>query len=164
MFIDSRRAGFALRVVAAAIFSFGLPGAITSPASAGETTETMTSGRGAPVKFKKPGFSVRVSPRMAFSPVSVLAIAELSGGDDHEDYYCLGVEWDWDDGSKSVHDADCEPYKEGAKIERRFTAEHNYSRAGSFNVRARLLNGARVVASNSFRLTVRQGVPSGRHQ
>lgn len=112
-------------------------------------------------KPKKPSMNLRVSPRMAFSPVNILAIAELSGGDDHEDYYCLGVEWDWGDGSKSIHDADCDPYQEGAKIERRFSAEHMYSRSGAFNVKARLIAGSKVVAASSYRLTVRPGLPRG---
>lgn len=116
-------------------------------------------------KAKKPALSLRVSPRMAFSPVSIFATAELTGGDEHPDYYCVGVEWDWDDGSRSTHGADCEPYVDGAKIQRRFTAEHTYSRPGSFNVRARLMNGNKVVATTSFQVTVRQGVPrSGSHE
>lgn len=137
-----------LRVAAVALGAFLLLGPCASIVEA--------------AKAKKPAVSLRVTPRMAFSPVSIFATLELQGGDDdHPDYYCLGVEWDWDDGSRSSHAADCEPYVEGAKIQRRFTAEHTYSRPGAFNVRARLMNGNKVVATSSFQVTVRQGVPRG---
>ena len=99
---------------------------------------------------------------MAFSPVGIIAIAELSGGEDSEDFYCLAIEWDWGDGSKSYQDSDCEPYEPGMKIERRFTSEHYYPRAGSYHIRAALKAQDRVVATNAFRLMVRQGIPPSR--
>jgi hypothetical protein len=110
-------------------------------------------------KPKKPTLGVRVSPRLAFSPVGVIAFAELKGGEDSEDFYCLAIEWDWDDGSKSVHDSDCEPFEPGTKIERRFSSQHYYARAGSYNIRAALKTSQKIIAQNSFRLTVRQGLP-----
>ncbi len=113
-------------------------------------------------KAKRPGLSVRVSPRIAFSPVSVIAFAELTGGEDSEDFYCLAIEWDWDDGSKSLQDSDCEPFKPGTTIERRFSKEHYYARAGSYNIQAALKSSEKVVAKNSFRLVVRQGLPQDR--
>ncbi len=117
----------------------------------------------ASAKPKRPTLGVRVSPRMAFSPIDVLAIAELSGGEDSEDFYCLAIEWDWDDGSKSLQDSDCEPFQPGTtKIERRFSSEHYYSRAGNFNIRAALKASDKVIATNAFRLIVRQGLPTGR--
>jgi hypothetical protein len=116
----------------------------------------------ADAKPKRPTLGVRVSPRMAFSPVGVIAMAELTGGEDSEDFYCLAIEWTWDDGSKSLQDSDCEPYQPGTKIERRFSSEHYYSRAGSYNIRAALMAQNKVVAANSFRLIVRQGLPTER--
>jgi hypothetical protein len=116
----------------------------------------------ASAKAKRPSLGVRVSPRMAFSPVGVIAMAELTGGEDSEDFYCLAIEWDWDDGSKSIQDSDCDPYQPGTKIERRFSSEHYYSRAGSFNIRAALKTSDKVIATNAFRLIVRQGLPTGR--
>ena len=116
----------------------------------------------ASAKPKRPTLGVRVSPRMAFSPVDVFAMAELQGGEDSEDFYCLAIEWDWDDGSKSLQDSDCDPYQPGTKIERRFSSEHFYSRAGNYNIRAALKTQDRVVATNAFRLIVRQGLPQSR--
>ncbi|MEO8362420.1 MAG: hypothetical protein ABI672_20500 [Vicinamibacteria bacterium] len=115
----------------------------------------------ASAKPKRPTLGVRVSPRMAFSPVGVLAMAELTGGEDSEDFYCLAIEWDWDDGSKSLQDSDCDPYQAGQKIDRRFSSEHYYSGGGSYNIRATLKAQDKTVATNSFRLVVRQGLPQG---
>lgn len=112
-------------------------------------------------KPKRPTLGVRVSPRMAFSPVSVLATAELTGGEDSEDFYCLAIEWDWDDGSKSLQDSDCEPYEAGTKIERRFSSEHYYARGGNYNIRAALKTQDKLIATNAYRLLVRQGIPTG---
>lgn len=116
----------------------------------------------ASAKPKKPSLGVRVSPRMAFSPVGVIAMAELTGGEDTEDFYCLGIEWNWDDGSRSVQDSDCEPYQPGTKIERRFSSEHYYPRAGSYNIRAALRSQEKVIATNAYRLIIRQGLPPSR--
>ena len=122
----------------------------------------LTLGVPASAKPKRPTLGVRVSPRMAFSPVDIIAIAELTGGEDSEDFYCLAIEWDWGDGSKSLQDSDCDPYEPGQKIDRRFSAEHYYGSGGIYNIRAALRAQERVVAANAVRLTVRQGVPSNR--
>src|SRR5258707_3596043 len=98
---------------------------IASLATAGFTAE----------KTRKPRLDLRAAPRMAFSPVNVLLTAELNGGDDVDQYYCPEVEWDWDDGGRSVHEADCPPMESGAALERRFTAEHAFTQAGNYTVK-----------------------------
>ncbi len=97
-------------------------------------------------KVKKPRLDLRASPRMAFPPVSVLLMAELVGGDEQEDYYCPGLEWDWGDGTHSAHESDCEPFAPGATLERRFSARHAYRAPGNYNVRLTLRRASRTVA------------------
>jgi hypothetical protein len=109
-------------------------------------------------KPKKPKLEMRATPRMAFSPVSVLFTAELVGGDDVEEYYCPEIEWDWDDGGKSTHEADCAPYQEGTRIERRFTAQHVFDLAGVYAVKATFKRTGRTFLANSVRVTVRAGL------
>jgi hypothetical protein len=109
-------------------------------------------------KPKKPRLDLRVTPRMAFSPVTVLVVAELQGGDDVEEFYCPEIEWEWDDGGKSVNEGDCPPFEAGTKIERRFTAEHDFRRAGVYNVKVTLRRAGRSIAANSVRVTVRPGL------
>ena len=57
------------------------------------------------------------------------------GGDNVDDFHCPEVEWDWDDGGRSVHQEDCAPLETGAALERRFTANHAYRQAGTYNVK-----------------------------
>jgi hypothetical protein len=106
---------------------------------------------------KLPALEVRTVPRVAFSPVSVLVVAELRGGEDVEELYCPEIEWDFDDGTKSLHEADCEPYEAGAAIERRYSIEHHYKRAGNYDIKVTLRRSNRTVMKASGRLTVRPG-------
>jgi PKD repeat protein len=110
-------------------------------------------------KPKKPKLDLRATPRMAFSPVNILLTAELTGGDDVEEYYCPELEWEWDDGGKSVHEADCPAYEAGvSKIERRFTAEHEYRKAGMYSVKLTMRHANRTLAQTTIKITVRPGL------
>ena len=110
-------------------------------------------------KPKKPRLDLRATPRMSFSPAHILLTAELMGGEDIEDLHCPELEWEWDDGGKSVQEADCKPFEPGVtKIERRFTAEHDFRRAGIYNVKVTLRRANRTVAANTVKVTVRPGI------
>lgn len=110
-------------------------------------------------KTKKPGLDLRATPRMAFSPADIFFTAELRGGDDnHEDFYCPEVTWEWGDGGKSVEESDCEPYTEGVKIQRRFTTHHTYARAAVYSIKVTLRKNGRAVAAQSVQVTVRPGL------
>ncbi|HEY7409690.1 MAG TPA: hypothetical protein VII13_03050 [Vicinamibacteria bacterium] len=110
-------------------------------------------------KGKKPRLDLRSTPKFAFSPVVVLLTAELQGGDDVEELYCPEVEWEFDDGAKSVNEGDCEPFQAGvSKLARRFTAEHEFSTAGSYNVKLTMRKAGRVIAAANTRVTVRAGL------
>jgi len=125
--------------------------AIAAPASAGEARPE--------AKLKKPRLDLRATPRMAFSPVNIFLIAELQGGDDVEEYYCPQLEWDWDDGGKSVHEGDCPPFVAGTtKIDRRFTAEHEYRRSGIYSIKVTMRRANRSLAASNVRVTVRPGL------
>lgn len=109
-------------------------------------------------KAKGPSLDVRVTPRMAFSPVNVLLVAELNGGDDTEEFHCPEIEWDFDDGSKSLTEADCAPFEAGTKIERRYSKEHEFKRAGIYNVVVTLRRGDRTLRKQSVKVNVRPGI------
>jgi hypothetical protein len=112
-----------------------------------------------PAKLKKPHLDLRASPRMTFSPAHILLTAELEGGDDVEEFHCPEIEWDWDDGGKSVHEADCPPFEAGVtKIQRRFTAEHDYRRAGVYRIKATMRRTGRNIAQANVSVTVRAGL------
>jgi len=110
-------------------------------------------------KPKKPHLELRASPRMAFSPVNVLLTAELIGGDDVEEYHCPELEWDWDDGGKSVHEGDCDPFEPGkTTIERRFTADHEYQKAGVYQIKATMRRNNHTLSIATVKVTVRPGI------
>jgi len=109
-------------------------------------------------KAKKPVLELRATPRFAFSPVNVFFTAELTGGEDIEEYYCPELEWEGGDGGKTVHEADCEPFEAGAKIERRFTAEHEYRTAGNYAIKVTLRRAGRNLLSQTLRVMVRPGL------
>lgn len=131
------------RTSLAALLVLGL----ASPASAGDEH-----------KPKKPGLELRAAPRFAFSPANVFFTAELVGGDDVEEFYCPEIEWEWGDGGKTVHEGDCEPLEQGGTIERRFTAEHEYKRAGNYSAKVTLRRAGRSLATQTVRVTVRPGL------
>jgi hypothetical protein len=109
-------------------------------------------------KGKRPSMELRSSPRFAFSPARILFTAELKGGDDIEEFYCPEVEWEWGDGGKSDKEADCDPWTEGTKIERRFTENHTFQFAGVYRVKATLKKTGKPVASQTLTLTIRAGI------
>lgn len=103
---------------------------------------------------KRPRLELRASPRVAFSPVEILVIAELKGGEDVEDLYCPGLEWDWGDGSRSARESDCSPFEAGTALDRFFTARHAFRAPGAYSVRLTLRRAGRTVAVASVPLTV----------
>src|SRR5687768_13787009 len=85
---------------------------------------------------KKPSLSLKASPSVSFAPARIVVVAELKGGaDDHEEFYCPTVEWEWGDGTVSTAEADCNPYEAGkSQIKRRYTVEHHFRNPGGFKI------------------------------
>lgn len=107
---------------------------------------------------KKPRLDLRATPRMSFSPTEILVIAELVGGEEVEEFYCPGLEWDWDDGARSTHESDCAPFQPGTEFERRFTARHAYGAPGEYNIRVTMRRASRSLAVASARIIVHPGL------
>ena len=103
---------------------------------------------------RRPRLDLRASPRMALSPVHVVVVAELVGGDEVEDFYCPLLEWDFDDGAKSTHQSDCAPYGPETELERRFSAGHDFHQPGDYNVSLTLKRSGRSVATASTSIDV----------
>ena len=91
---------------------------------------------------------------MAFLASDVLVAVQLVGGDEHEDFYCPEVEWEFGDGSRSSHQADCEAFTSGMALERRFTSSHAYRRPGEYEVRVTLRRSNRPLAVATTRVRV----------
>ena len=110
-------------------------------------------------ELEQPSLALRVTPPVGFTPLNVRAVADLEGGaDDHPDYYCASVEWDWGDGTRSESARDCEPWIAGqSEISRRYTATHTYRNSGAFRVRFRLRQGDEIIENGDVRIQVRRG-------
>ena len=109
---------------------------------------------------KRPKISVKVNPSMGISPARVVASADLNGGaNDNEEFYCLAVEWEWGDDTKSTNAADCDPYEAGkSEIKRRFTADHVYRQAGDFRIQFRLKKQNKAIAAAATSVKIRPGL------
>jgi len=108
---------------------------------------------------KKPSLSLKATPAVSFAPARVVVVAELKGGDDHEEFYCPTLLWEWGDLTESTAEADCEPYVAGkSEIKRRYTVEHRYKDPGSFRIRLNLKKGTKVIASSNTLVQVRPGL------
>jgi hypothetical protein len=123
---------------------------LVSPALAGDDQK--------PKKPKRPGLELRVSPRYSFSPANLMFTAELKGGDDMEEYYCPEIEWEWDDGGKSVQEADCDPWTPDTRIERRFVSHHLFPESGIYRTRITLRKSNKTIATQTIDVTVRPGL------
>jgi PKD repeat protein len=108
-------------------------------------------------KGGKPKLDLKANPRFGFSPIVVSMTAMLVGGRDVEEWHCPELEWDWDDGGKSVRESDCEPLAPGADIQRRYTASHEYRRAGIYNVKLTMRRGDKPLAAQTVKVTVKAG-------
>jgi hypothetical protein len=105
-------------------------------------------GQPSETKSKRPRLDMRATPRIAnTSPSQVLVVAQLVGGDETEEFYCPGLEWDWGDGARSSYESDCPPFEPGMELVRRFSARHAYRQPGDYEVRITLRRADRSLAA-----------------
>jgi hypothetical protein len=116
-----------------------------------------TSGIAGEARARKPRLEVRTTVRVALAPVQVMAVAELVGGEDLEEFYCTGLEWDWGDGNLSFQESDCDPYEPGMEVDRFFSARHVYGAPGEYRVRVRLRRAGQDVASARTQVVIPGG-------
>jgi hypothetical protein len=113
-------------------------------------------------KNDKPQLLLRAIPSVAVAPARVVLTAELRGGsDDFEEFYCPTIQWDWDDGTKSEHTSDCEPFETGkTAIKRRYTIEHVFRRDGPYKIYFHMKKKDKILASASVTIHVQPGAIS----
>lgn len=104
-----------------------------------------------------PKLSLKGSPSVGTSSTVFVFRAQLSGGDDSEDLYCLSAEWLWEEqADSSLNETECPPYEPGVTvIERTFMEEQSFRKPGAHRVRLILRKGERVIASSGTAVTVR---------
>lgn len=107
----------------------------------------------------KPSVNVKATPVMGFSPARIVVTAEVRGGEDAQDLYCAGQEWDWGDDTRSQNSSDCDPYEAGkSEIKRRFTFEHVFETAGDYRIQFSLKQKNKLVARGSTDVKIRPGI------
>ena len=109
---------------------------------------------------ERPALKLRASPGIAFPPAEVFLTAELVDGIDQQDFHCPEIEWDFADGSRSVHQEDCEPFTAETKLERRFTRRHAFDAPGEYQVVVTLRRSSKVLAQAATTILVQGGVTS----
>jgi hypothetical protein len=108
-----------------------------------------------------PSVSLRAEPRVSDAPARVVFTALLSGGEDGEELYCPDVEWAWGDGTRSVHEGSCPPYKVGeTAVQREFTVQHEYTRPARPRVSVILRKGKRTLGRGSVNVIIARKGPS----
>jgi hypothetical protein len=108
---------------------------------------------------ERPHLDIRALPRVAMSPTDVAFTAKLIGGEELEDFHCPEVEWNWNDGARSVREGDCDPYEQGDEVVRVFSARHRFRQAGLYTVTVSLRRASRVVAAATVTIDVKPGFP-----
>jgi hypothetical protein len=109
-------------------------------------------------KRAKPHLDLRLPAVAGFAPARVTLTAELVGGEDSEELYCTAVEWDWGDGERSSRESDCPPFVPGAAVERRFSARHEYSAPGAYQIRLTMSRAGARVTDAATTFTVHPGL------
>jgi hypothetical protein len=106
-------------------------------------------------KAGRPSVELRAAPRVAVAPARVVFTVEMKGGEDGEALHCLTLKFDWGDGTRSESAGECEPLAErDGKVQRLFSADHEYRDRADPTVRVTVLKGERVIGSDSVGLHI----------
>ena len=106
-------------------------------------------------KPQRTELSLRAFPRAALPPAEIRFVAAIEGDKGLADYHCPEVEWDWDDGSRSVQQSDCAPDEPESTIERRFSSSHVYAAVGDYRVSITLRRAKRSLARATTSIMIR---------
>ena len=101
-----------------------------------------------------PSVTLQATPRVAEAPARIAFSAVLSGGEDSEELYCPDVEWIWGDGTHSVREGSCPPYKAGEAVQRELTTEHAYAKPARPRVAVVLRKGKRTLGRAEARVII----------
>jgi len=115
-----------------------------------------TTGRAAD-RSVAPTLKLHAIPGRAIPPAEVLLTAEFQDGIDVPDLRCPEIEWDFADGSRSVHQEGCERATAETKLDRRFTRRHAFDAPGEYQVVVTLRQGHRIVAQAAATIVVQGG-------
>ena len=105
------------------------------------------------VASKKPGLNVKVYPLIGFSPIGALVSAQLTG-EESQDFYCPGIEWNWGDGTKAYQESDCSPWEGHEDYPRFWSKKHVYG-YGDYTITVNLQKSGKTLLAGTTFLQVR---------
>jgi len=72
-----------------------------------------------------------------------------------ERYYCPEIEWEWEDGTRSIEESDCPPFEEAEK-DRRFVRRktHAIARSGQWTITVRLSKAGELIHEEDAQVVV----------
>ena len=98
--------------------------------------------------------TLRASASSVVTGTPVVFTAQLTGGEESEEFYCLTRQWDWGDETKSLEEGECPPYKVGeTPVERRFSTQRAFDQ-GSRTVFLTLSKNGKEVAKAKIGIKV----------
>jgi hypothetical protein len=122
--------------------------AAASPVFSGD--EVKLKMKGPRTVFMKPAGMYR------HTPVSIRVSAELEGiFEDPEEYYCLEEEWEWGDETESLREPDCDPWEEGAQVNRHYSASHTFRYPGTYTILLRLQRSGDTIIMGKHTVRIR---------
>jgi hypothetical protein len=141
---------FVKLVAAAAILGTLVPsGSFASPPTADDKPKLTIKSRR--IKSLLPGLAAKgYGIRFDFTAMIEGEIVS----EDAEEYYCLDEVWDWDDGTESVYEPDCDPYEDGADLKRTFYDSHYFPR-GTYFVTLLLMRNGNIVLKGERQILIK---------
>ena len=106
----------------------------------------------------KPRLTLKALPMIGTPSTLFIFHAILTGGEESEDFYCLGTEWIWEEQlDSSINESECPPYVAGeTKIDRSFSEEQSFRSPGPHLVKVVLRRGEKQIATASITVQVRE--------
>jgi hypothetical protein len=91
-------------------------------------------------------------PPIGLAPLYVNLIARVEGTE--EELWCPSIRWTFDDGRSSSTESDCEPYEDGDRATKVYTAKHVYRAPGEYRAKFELRKAGKLVAAASLLIQV----------
>src|SRR6266545_3272836 len=134
-----------------------VPPTFTPAPPANTSTEASLTLTPTPAPF--PGdfqLTLVVTPSVGAAPLSVKLEATIEGEPDNSEVlYCPTQTWDFGDDQQQIAVPTCAPWSPHVRIPRRYAADYQYTRPGTYHARLHLDHGPFGIDSNTVTLVVR---------
>lgn len=84
-------------------------------------------------------------PALGIAPLTVAFIARVEGTE--EELWCPEVRWEFEEGRSSARESDCQPYEDGDRATKVYTARYTYRSPGEYRPRFEIRKGGKLLAA-----------------